>query len=152
VTAKWHFSFEISCYKHKAFSPLVRQTGRSRSRPSGLTFMKKQNVRKSKEESISVIVPRNPFVPPELQPKLPCLCALDVTKLMLWWPGTPHSPHRDAQKVRAIQRSLDWKRVAHIAAYLLQREIDDVPANSTNTSARSTSQKRTNLAVNGRLT
>jgi DGQHR domain-containing protein len=56
------------------------------------------------------------------------LCALDVTKLMLWWPGTPHSPHRDAKKVKAIQRSLDWKRVAHIAAYLLQREIEEVPA------------------------
>jgi DGQHR domain-containing protein len=78
-------------------------------------------------ESISVIVPRNPFVPPELQEKRHCLCALDVTKLMLWWPGTPHSPHRDAQKVKAIQRSLDWKRVAHIAAYLLQREITEVP-------------------------
>jgi len=47
---------------------------------------------------------------------------------MDWWPGTPLSPQRDAQKVRAIQRSLDWKRVAHIAAYLLQREIEDVPA------------------------
>jgi len=46
---------------------------------------------------------------------------------MEWWPGTPHSPHRDAEKVKAIQRSLDWKRVAHIAAYLLQREIEDVP-------------------------
>jgi DGQHR domain-containing protein len=90
--------------------------------------MKKQNGPRTEEERISVIVPRNPFVPAEFQQKLPCLCALDVTKLMLWWPGTPHSPHRDAQKVRAIQRSLDWKRVAHIAAYLLQREIDDVPA------------------------
>jgi DGQHR domain-containing protein len=89
--------------------------------------MKKKNS-ESSVESISVIVPRNPFVPPELQQKRPCLCALDVTKLMLWWPGTPHSPHRDSQKVKAIQRSLDWKRVAHIAAYLLQREIEDVPA------------------------
>jgi len=80
------------------------------------------------EESISVIVPSNPFVPQELQKKLPCLCALDVVKLMEWWPGTPHSPHRDAQKVKAIQRSLDWKRVAQIAAYLLQLEIVDVPA------------------------
>jgi DGQHR domain-containing protein len=78
-------------------------------------------------ESISVIVPRNPFVPPELQEKSHCLCALDVTKLMDWWPGTPHSPHRNAAKVKAIQRSLEWKRVAHIAAYLLQREIEDVP-------------------------
>jgi DGQHR domain-containing protein len=78
-------------------------------------------------ERISVIVPRNPFVPPELQEKRHCLCALDVTKLMQWWPGTPHSPHRDPQKVKAIQRSLDWKRVAHIAAYLLQREITEVP-------------------------
>jgi len=76
---------------------------------------------------ISVIVPQNPFVPQELRGKSHCLCALDVTNLMKWWPGTPHSPHRDAQKVKAIQRSLDWKRVAHIAAYLLQREIEDVP-------------------------
>lgn len=79
-------------------------------------------------ERISVIVPRNPFVQAELQQRRHCLCALDVTKLMLWWPGTPHSPHRDAQKVKAIQRALDWKRVAHIAAYLLQREIEEVPA------------------------
>jgi DGQHR domain-containing protein len=53
------------------------------------------------------------------------LAALDVEKLMEWWPGTPHSPHRDPKKVRAIQRSLDWKRVVQIAAYLLQQEIVD---------------------------
>ncbi len=46
---------------------------------------------------------------------------------MEWWPGLPHAPHRDPEKVQAIQRSLDWKRVAQIAAYLLQREIIDVP-------------------------
>lgn len=46
---------------------------------------------------------------------------------MTWWPGVPHIPHRDARKVRSIQRSLDWKRVAHIAAYLLQEEIVDAP-------------------------
>lgn len=46
---------------------------------------------------------------------------------MDWWPGTPHAPHRDPEKVQAIQRSLDWKRVAQIAAYLLQREIVDAP-------------------------
>ena len=46
---------------------------------------------------------------------------------MQWWPGTPHSPHRDPQKVQAIQRSLDWKRVAQIAAYLLQKEIIEAP-------------------------
>lgn len=83
--------------------------------------------KKPKEERISVIVPKNPFVPADLQEKNLCLCALDVTKLMEWWPGTPHSPHRDADKVKAIQRSLEWKRVAQIAAYLLQREIEDVP-------------------------
>ncbi len=55
------------------------------------------------------------------------MCALDVSKLMEWWPGTPHSPHRDREKVRAIQRALDWKRVAAIAAYLLQEEILDAP-------------------------
>ena len=78
-------------------------------------------------QRISVIVPTNPFVLPELQNKRHCLCALDVTKLMEWWPGKPHSPHRKAEKVKAIQRSLEWKRVAHIAAYLLQQEISDVP-------------------------
>lgn len=78
-------------------------------------------------QRLSVIVPRNPFAPPDLQGKKHCLCALDVEKLMLWWPGMPHSPHRDANKVRAIQRSLDWKRVAQIASYLLQEEIIDVP-------------------------
>lgn len=46
---------------------------------------------------------------------------------MEWWPGRPHSPHRDPQKVIAIQRALDWKRVAAIAAYLLQEEIIDAP-------------------------
>jgi len=46
---------------------------------------------------------------------------------MEWWPGTPHTPHRDSEKVQAIQRSLDWKRVAQIAAYLLQQEIVDAP-------------------------
>jgi DGQHR domain-containing protein len=56
-----------------------------------------------------------------------CLAALDVVKLMDWWPGRPHFPHRNPDKVRSIQRSLDWKRVTQIAAYLLQREILDVP-------------------------
>ena len=46
---------------------------------------------------------------------------------MEWWPGTPHSPHRDAEKIKAIQRALDWKRVVQIAAYLLQEEIIDAP-------------------------
>lgn len=46
---------------------------------------------------------------------------------MEWWPGTPHAPHRDATKVQAIQRSLDWRRVAQIAAYLLQHEIVEAP-------------------------
>jgi DGQHR domain-containing protein len=76
---------------------------------------------------ISVIVPDNPFLPTALQEKHHCLCAMDVDKLMLWWPGTPHSPHRNPDKVKAIQRSLDWKRVAQIAAYLLQSEIIDAP-------------------------
>ncbi len=75
-------------------------------------------------ESISVIVPKNPFV--GTKDAKVCLCALDVEKLMEWWPGTPHSPHRNSAKVKAIQRSLDWKRVAHIAAYLLQKELTDV--------------------------
>lgn len=46
---------------------------------------------------------------------------------MNWWPGAPHSPHPDPKKLREIQRSLDWKRVAQIAAYLLQAEIEDAP-------------------------
>jgi len=82
---------------------------------------------KSSVQAISVIVPANPFVRPELQDVCHCLAALDVVKLMDWWPGTPHTPHRNPAKVRAIQRSLDWKRVASIAAYLLQREIVDAP-------------------------
>jgi DGQHR domain-containing protein len=80
-----------------------------------------------KIQKISVIIPENPFVPDDMQASQHCLAALDVQKLMEWWPGTPHSPHRQASKVRAIQRSLDWKRVAQIAAYLLQQEIEDVP-------------------------
>ena len=79
-------------------------------------------------QRLSVIVPENPFAPNNLQGKRHCLCALDVAKLMEWWPGTPHSPHRDPEKVKAIQRSLDWKRVAAIAAYLLQEEILDAPS------------------------
>ena len=79
----------------------------------------------SKLEKVSVLVPENPFVPPALKHVSHCLCNLDVEKLMEWWPGLPHFPKRDAFKVRAIQRSLDWKRVVQIAAYLLQREIAD---------------------------
>ncbi len=82
---------------------------------------------KSSVQAISVIVPANPFVRAELQDVRHCLAALNVAKLMEWWPGTPHAPHRNPEKVRAIQRSLDWKRVANIAAYLLQREIIDAP-------------------------
>jgi len=90
--------------------------------------MKKNTPGEASYQRISVIVPKNPFVPLELQDRRHCLCALDVTKLMEWWPGAPHSPHRNADKVKTIQRSLEWKRVAHIAAYLLQREILEVPA------------------------
>jgi DGQHR domain-containing protein len=78
-----------------------------------------------KIESVSVIVPTNPFV--FRKGEKICLCALDVEKLMQWWPGLPHFPHRNAGKVKAIQRSLDWKRVAHIASYLLQDELIDAP-------------------------
>lgn len=82
---------------------------------------------KSSFQTISVIVPANPFVHGDLHETRHCLAALDVANLMEWWPGRPHTPHRDPAKVRAIQRSLDWKRVAQIAAYLLQREIVDAP-------------------------
>jgi len=71
---------------------------------------------------ISVIVPDSPFIDSG-DHQAPCLCALSVDKLMEWWPGSPHYPERYASKVRSIQRSLDWKRVAQIAAYLLQEEI-----------------------------
>ena len=77
-------------------------------------------------QRISVIVPQNPFISDSGSPNH-CLCALDVAKIMEWWPGTPHVPRRDPAKVRAIQRSLDWKRVAQIAAYLLQSDIKDAP-------------------------
>jgi DGQHR domain-containing protein len=83
--------------------------------------------RKSSVQTISVIVPANPFIDGALRDVNHCLAALKVLKLMEWWPGTPHTPHRNPDKVRAIQRSLDWKRVAQIAAYLLQREIVDAP-------------------------
>lgn len=74
-------------------------------------------------ERISVIVPQNPFVPEELREKSHCLCALDVTNLMKWWPGTPHSPHRDPAKVKAIQRSLDLQRYsAVLTGAIIQRK------------------------------
>ncbi len=82
---------------------------------------------KSSVRAISVIVPANPFAPSDLQNIRHCLAALNVEKLMEWWPGQPHTPHRNPNKVRAVQRSLDWKRVTQIAAYLLQREIVDAP-------------------------
>jgi len=82
--------------------------------------------RLDKLEQISVLVPRNPFKPKGKEANH-CLCVFDVEKLMEWWPGQPHSPHRNASKVSSIQRSLDWKRVAHIASYLLQAEIDEAP-------------------------
>lgn len=78
-------------------------------------------------KQISVIVPENPFAPDPIRGAKHCLCALDVERLMEWWPGRPHAPHRDPKKVRSIQRSLDWKRVAQIAAYLLQEEIVGAP-------------------------
>jgi DGQHR domain-containing protein len=86
-----------------------------------------RNDGESSIQRISVIVPRNPFINRDLQAVRLCLAALDVAQLMEWWPGKPHSPHRNANKVRTIQRSLDWKRVAQIAAYLLQSEIVDAP-------------------------
>jgi DGQHR domain-containing protein len=92
-----------------------------------MTVKKKQSV-----QTISVIVPANPFIPNQGREVTHCLAALDVVKLMDWWPGTPHLPHRNPDKVRAIQRSLDWKRVTQIAAYLLQREIVDVPERIAN--------------------
>lgn len=79
-------------------------------------------------EEISVILPKNPFTPEEVANSRYCLCAIDVEDLMRWWPGEPHQPEIHAQKVKAIQRSLDWKRVAEIAAYLMQKEIADVPS------------------------
>jgi DGQHR domain-containing protein len=78
-------------------------------------------------QKISVIVPVNPFAPDSLKTIHHCLSALNVNNLMDWWPGRPHLPHRNASKVRDIQRSLDWKRVAHIASYLLQQEIVNAP-------------------------
>src|ERR1700678_992752 len=78
-------------------------------------------------QTLSVLVPENPFVEKKLQNAKHCLAALSVKKLMDWWPGTPHMPHRDPDKVRAIQRSLDWRRVVQIAGYLLQREVQDAP-------------------------
>jgi len=78
-------------------------------------------------KTISVIVPESPFTPKKLADAKHCLAALGVDDLMKWWPGQPHHPDLHAQKVKSIQRSLDWKRVAKIAAYLLQEEIVDAP-------------------------
>jgi hypothetical protein len=78
-------------------------------------------------KTISVIVPESPFTPKKLADAKHCLAALSVDDLMKWWPGQPHHPDLHAQKVKSIQRSLDWKRVAKIAAYLLQEEIVDAP-------------------------
>jgi hypothetical protein len=78
-------------------------------------------------KTISVIVPESPFTPKALADAKHCLAALSVDDLMKWWPGQPHHPDLHAEKVKAIQRSLDWKRVAKIAAYLLQEEIVDAP-------------------------
>jgi len=103
-------------------------------------------------QTISVIVPANPFIRGSLNTVQRCLAALNVVNLMGWWPGTPHSPHRDSKKVRAIQRSLDWKRVAQIGAYLLQREIVDVPESLRNISAVSTRRKQMSPVENGRQT
>lgn len=80
----------------------------------------------SRLHKVTVLVPNNPFLQKEFPNAKQCLAALDVQKLMKWWPGDPHWPNRDPEKVRAIQRALDWKRVAQIAAYLLQQEIVDV--------------------------
>src|SRR5436305_3465852 len=82
----------------------------------------------SSVQRISVIIPKSPFIQGDLQRVRHCVTALDLAKLMEWWPGKPHFPHRRPDKVRTIQRSLDWKRVAQIAAYLLQHEITDAPA------------------------
>jgi DGQHR domain-containing protein len=92
----------------------------------GVSWMATRKVTQQSIQTISVIVPANPFIRENGEVKH-CLAALDVEKLMEWWPGTPHAPHRNPDKVRAIQRSLDWKRVVQIAAYLLQDEIVDVP-------------------------
>ncbi len=86
-----------------------------------------KKAKNSLEEEISVILPKNPFTPKEVASSHYCLCAIDVEDLMKWWPGQPHQPEIHAQKVKAIQRSLDWKRVAEIAAYLMQEELKDVP-------------------------
>lgn len=83
------------------------------------------NANNTSIQRISVIVPDNPFVRAKVPTARQCLAALPVEKLMQWWPGKPHEPHRNPDKVRAIQRALDWKRVAQIAAYLLQDEILD---------------------------
>jgi DGQHR domain-containing protein len=96
-----------------------------------MTAKARTTAKGSSVQTISVIVPESPFIRSELQGVKLCLAALDVAALMDWWPGKPHHPHRNADKVRSIQRSLDWKRVAQIAAYLLQREITDAPARLT---------------------
>src|SRR5258708_38957684 len=70
------------------------------TRPSGIEAMKSKPSGASIQR-ISVIVPKNPFVSSELQEKKLCLCALDVAKLMAWWPGKPHEPDLYAERVKA---------------------------------------------------
>ena len=53
---------------------------------------------------LSVIVPLNPFSPDNLKKKKHCLCALDVIKLMEWWPGKPHAPNRNPSKRKMRDR------------------------------------------------
>lgn len=109
------------------------------------------NKNKESIQRLSVIVPENPFALSLIGNKSHCLSALDVDKLMQWWPGTPHSPHRKPDKVKAIQRSLDWKRVAQIATYLLQKEMFDVPDKLDKYFREIYQPKKSHLVENGHL-
>ena len=78
--------------------------------------------RKETFHKISVIVPRNPFIRPGLSNINHCLAVIDVVKLMDWWPGRPHLPHRNPDKVQAIQRSPDVHfKFVHIFGRPFQR-------------------------------
>jgi hypothetical protein len=79
-------------------------------------------------QKVAVLVPANPFIQKNLREISQCLAVLDVQKMMEWCPGKPYTQHRDPNKLTAIQRSLDWKRVAQIDPYLLQQEIVDAQA------------------------
>ena len=75
-------------------------------------------------QTISVIVPKNPFVGPlELGDVKHCLAALDVAKLMQWWPGQPHTPHRDKRYETSNALSIGSALPKLLAIYFNEKSL-----------------------------